>query len=113
MFKLAAKREVDWPVEIPVPVDGGGVRKCKQNVRFALLTSKEQDAVYEAGGSDLDLLHRVVRGWAENDFRDEADQPLPFTTENLDRVLAESFARVAFVTAYLQACNGREAARKN
>jgi hypothetical protein len=108
MFKFARERVVLWPVEATVPAeDGTGTRSVKFSIRYKLLTRDElaeisREALRSFGATDIDQqiealsderlreetdrLRRHVVGWAG--IVDENDQPLAFTTDNLDAILA-------------------------
>jgi hypothetical protein len=112
MFKIADKRTVEWPVLIAVPQDGGKVRKFEARVEFEYLQQSEVDEALN-GGNETDLMMRAVKGWPDGQFQDETGANLPFTPENLARLLQIQYVRMAFVAAHLQLQQGREAARKN
>ena len=109
------KREVDWPVTINVPVDGGKTEKHEIIVRFELATSEE----FLNGGNEPagTLLQRKVKGWGtEEEHRKDGlmlseDEPMPFTGENLKAVLKIGYIERAFTTGLIGASNG--AAAKN
>lgn len=112
MFKIQSEASVKWPVTINIPRDGGDVTKAKCTVHFELIPSDEFNAIYDNGGNDEDLLHRVVKGWG-SDVADEDGNPLVFNEENLDKLLRISYARVGFVQGYMECSSGKAAARKN
>lgn len=112
MFKIAEKRTVEWPVTIPVPQDGGGVKKFQARAEFEHLTQAEIDEIL-AGGNDIDLMLRAVTGWPDGQFQDERGEPLAFSPENLARLMQIQYVRLAFMQAHFQVQQGREAARKN
>jgi hypothetical protein len=43
MFKLSMVKEVDWPVTVTIPQDGGAVMKATFTARFRLITQAEAD----------------------------------------------------------------------
>jgi len=113
MFKISEKRIVEWPVKVSVPQDGGKVRTMDARVEFEHLPQAEFDEIYAGGGNDAELMQRVVKGWPAGQFLDEKGEEIAFSPETLDRLMQISYVRVAFVSAYLQIIQGREAARKN
>src|SRR3990167_708779 len=113
MFKIAKTRIARWPVVIPVPGDDGKIMKYQAAVDFELLTTEEHDAIYAASGTDLDLLNRVVAGWADGEFEDENGSPLNFNEQSKRKLFSISYVRQAFVAAYLTAFNGRDPEKKN
>lgn len=114
MFKVAKNRVVkDWPVVIPVPQDGGRVMKYDAKVDFEIISQPEHDALSVRGGTDADLLNRVVVGWPGGQFQHEDETPLLFNEESKTQLFAISYVRQALVAAYLLAFTGREGQRKN
>ena len=113
MFKLAEKRTVVWPIWIPVPQDGGKVKRYEAKVEFEKIDQDEFDAIYSNGGIDVDMLNRVVIGWPEGQFQDERGENIPPTDEGKERLFKITYVRNAFVAGYLQVMQGREAGRKN
>jgi len=119
MFKHAAKRQVDWPVEVSVAQSGGTVQSVEVTLRYELATRSEikgmSDAGYgvldeEADERTLDQLCEKIKGWGD-EIVDENDNPIPFSQENLRAVLENpAFARAA-VIGLIQASTG--AAAKN
>lgn len=118
MFKHAAKREVDWPVEVSVAQDGGTVQTVEVTLRYRLATSSEIRSMSSSGigmldgEEDLRALEKVcghITGWDK--IVDEDDNPIEFTQENLYAVMENpAFARAATI-GLVQASSG--AAAKN
>jgi len=113
VFRIAKKRITRWPVQISAPSDDGKVHRHEALIDLEVLTQSEHDAIYAGGGTDFDLLNRVVLGWPEGQFQDENGNAMSFNSENVSRLLDIPYVRNAFVAAYLAAFNGREPARKN
>jgi len=113
MFKFVKKRVLKLPLLIPVAQDGGRVQKFEAEAEFEMLPQEAADAIYQAGGTDADLMKRVVVGWPEGAFQDEDGKPLLFNDENKALLFGQPNVRVAFTDAYVRASQGREAARKN
>ena len=100
------------PVTINIPRDGGNVTKAKCTVHYELISQDEFTAIYDNGGNDEDLLHRVIKGFG-SDVADEDGNPLAFNDDNLDKLLRVPYVRVGFVHGYLECSSGKAAARKN
>lgn len=111
MFKKTAMKKVWWPVTVAVPKDGGSVARHTFDVELEILKQSEFDAVYSDGGNDLALVTRVVGNWRQ--YADEDGNEIPFSPEALNEAIETPYVRGAIVGAYLQASQGREAARKN
>lgn len=111
LFKFSAKPIVTWPVVINVPLDGGVTRQIKIRAKFEILTSPEHNEIYDGGGTDHDLLRRVLKDWEGMPGSD--DQPVQFSPEALEEAIAMPFVRASFIEAYVNASVGKAAARKN
>lgn len=98
---------------ISVPQDGGRVMKYESRVDFEILLQADQDALYARGGTDKDLLERVVVGWAGGQFEDGDGAPLPYNEQSKAKLFDISYVRQAFIAAYLKAFTGQDAQRKN
>jgi len=116
MLIVNPDREVDWPVEIPVPQDGGSTVKAEVMVRFKLATKTE---IFGSGDTPpkKDLLPSRILGWGtaeenhKDGFVDGKEKPIPFTPENLKAVLNIGYIERALALALVNASNG--AAAKN
>lgn len=113
MFKIVKERRIEWPVLISVPQSGGKVRQHEVTVEYEELAQSEVDAHYSSGGVDTNLMLRVVKGWKPGQFKDEADNDIAFSAENLGALLDIPYVRVAIVTGWIELHNGKAAARKN
>lgn len=109
MFKLAKRKEIDWPVTVNVPQDGGKTRPYTFTARFRVLTLPEQE---EALKENPDLLDVVLIGWKE-DLCDEAGAPIPFSAQAKAEILAEQYIRAGLFAAYNELLFGNAARRKN
>lgn len=126
--------QVDWPVTIPVPADGGKWEDVRIRVTFQVMRRSEVDAFYQdirqeplrpEGMNDADwsklqanhikrlqaaqviFLRKVVVGWPANAGIEDADrQPLPFSAEALDAMLDDVFVAKAMDAAYVEMVNG-------
>lgn len=93
---------------------GGAVREHQVTVEFEDIAQGEVDALYnQQGGTDADLLKRVVLGWKPGQFKDEADNDIAFSAESLAALIDIAYVRAALVSAWLQLHHGKAAARKN
>lgn len=113
MFRLEESHEFDWPVEIrkPVGVDEQGRPRFETHrftARFKALPIDEAAGAMEEGGDEprQPLLERVFVGWGD-DVQDEDGKPLPFTVENLRRLLRIGYVGAAVTEAYFRAITGR------
>jgi hypothetical protein len=116
MFRLVKEIEVDWPVVIEMPVDGGKTAKHQIDCRFRIAGKEAIAAVLDdpaaiAANGDGDLLRRALVGFTG--VQDEQGNVLPFSDETRDALLAVPYARVAIFRAYVDASLGRAAVRKN
>jgi hypothetical protein len=111
MFILNETHEYDWPVEVEVPQDGGSFARQRFTARFRVLGRAAVQAALDEGGDDA-LVRAVTTGWNADEVRVEeagGHRPLPFTAENLSRIVANPFVRAAMVNAYLGSISGRRA----
>ncbi len=108
---------VDWPVHIPVPQNGGTVKRHKMTASFRLLDIEE---LRQRVGGDADLFGRVLSSDADGVFlrdvlvgwrgvEDEDGNEAPFTDENRDALLRSVAARTALTEAFVQMLQGRQA----
>lgn len=115
MFRLKAKGAArvvsNIPVLIPVPQDGGQPKKYKITADFEILEQVEYDEIIDkalAAGQVVDsvVCRRVVKSLG--DIADENGNPLAYSAEVLEQVIAEPFARKALVEHYqILAAGGR------
>lgn len=108
MFQFVDDYEFWWPVTIKLPQDGGGFAKRAIEVRFRVKTQDEIDAIIELSVDTMDqeLVTAVVVGWRDIETEDGDD--LPFTAENLARLVALQYWRVPVLAAYFGALQGVE-----
>ena len=106
MFKLQPKGvPIKWPVKVNIPRDGG---KVTSTTFYALFLVLDQDELEEASnGSDLQFAQAVIKGW--DGVGDELGDELPFTAENLERLVKISYFREGLRFAYFDCINGRAA----
>ena len=108
MFKLAMKKEIEWPVTVNVPQDGGGITKATFHVKFEVLTKEELEELAASGG---DVPTVVTRGW--RGVAGEDGEEIPYSVEAKKVLVNITYVRHALLDAYAQLQQGREAPRKN
>ena len=108
-FVLSATREVEWPVLIKVPVDGGTFQEHKITARFRLLNDQEQDELIKQHPNDPDMALLKVAVIGLKGVHDEGGKELPFSERLLADMLRWTFVRIAFVRAYNEARLGARA----
>lgn len=116
VFTIAEDFTYRWPVLARVPQDGG-YRDHQFSLDFrAIAVDRQLDlaAAAERGdrGAAVTLLTEVVAGWGD-EVRDAAGVPLPFTPENLKRLLAVPGVAMGVVEAYRQSQAGEAFREKN
>lgn len=112
MFKIEKPKEITWPVTVNVPRDGGNTTKAVFTGKFKILPSSEFNAIYQNGGNDDDLIRNVLVGWGD-DLCDVEGNPMEFSSEFRDQVIAIPYVRNAIAAAYLELSQGKKAATKN
>ncbi|WP_374537179.1 hypothetical protein [Chitinimonas taiwanensis] len=107
MFRLKAKGTArivhNITVLIPVPQDGGQPKKHKITADFEILEQSEYDEIIDKALAASQVVDSVVcRRVVKNlgDIADENGNPLVFSAEVLEQVIAEPFARKALVEHY-------------
>lgn len=115
-FVLRPPTDFWWPVRIPTASEGD-YTYAKLDLLFAALPQPELDKMQGIGlaegekpPSDTQIALRVVRGWRH--MPDEHGNPVPFSEQALQQLLAHPMARLHIVGTYMAASNGL-AARKN
>lgn len=105
MFVVRDIKQVEWPVVVNVPIDGGKVSTHRCYATFELLDSDSlQDLTRECKGDDVQVMLRVIVGW--RDICDEDNRPIPFSSAELKTLLVKDYVRTAFVTAFNKALYG-------
>jgi hypothetical protein len=99
MFKVISEPTFTIPVTVCVPVDGGH-KDQDLKVKFRVV---DVDELGEAGGLEgqQKLLKRVVCGFEE--VVDDNDQPLSYSDELRDQLIAVPYVRAAMLQTYLAA----------
>lgn len=113
MFEFKEEHEYDWPVVVEMPVDGGKHEKREFTARFRVVPTDEAEEVLGGQGVAMlpdreqveDFLRRVLVGW--RDVSAEGSGDLPFSDENLARMIRVPYVRRALYEAYGQSIAGR------
>ena len=106
MFRIKTTIEpVKWPVWVPIPVDGGTVRRRKFVATFQRFKQSELDELGKLEGRKF--LDKILVGAEE--IEDENHQPIPFGPELLNTLYEDSLIRGAIVAAYWEMLRGIEA----
>lgn len=98
MFRIVERPEFTHEVPVQVPVDGGWKTE-KLKARFRILPDEELDTgdLTQVEASKEYLRRIIVR---LEDLADEAGQPLDYSDEVRERVLALPYARLALMRAF-------------
>ena len=111
MFKVAKKKEVEWPVTVSIPQDGGKVTKATFTAKFEVVDSDEsEDILFGRNPDCTDILDRVLIGFSGVAFEDGT--PMEFSTESKATLLKIPYARQALLDAFFALQKG-QGARKN
>lgn len=115
-FVLRKPTNFWWTVRIPVPMDDE-YQLVHLKCLFAWIDQAGVDKMRgvgladgEAPPTDTEIAQRVLVGW--QGLKDEAGEPVPYSTEARDQLLATTLVRSSVVATYLAVMNG-VAARKN
>lgn len=106
---------VTWPMLKPGPDDGIAiVEEARIDVLVEIVDRDELKAIFYAEDgaeqmSDFDGFKRIVRDWRKVM---DGNSPVPFTDENIEKILRVPSFPNALQTAYLKACNGSVAVRE-
>ncbi|MEO7468073.1 MAG: hypothetical protein ABIV36_13755 [Sphingobium limneticum] len=104
MFRYDPDPTFSRNIEIKVPSnDGFSEQSCTATFRI-LPVSESGTYDLSDGGASTEFLQRVVIDLG--DLVDENDQPMPYTTELRDKLLAFAFFRTALARAYFSAISG-------
>jgi len=98
-----------YPVQVEILDDGGQPQKHEFEARFRRLTMDGITAI-GAATKDLDLMRQHLLGW--RGVEDEAGSALPFSAENLERLLSVWPVLPALTRAFMEA-HTPEGRRKN
>lgn len=106
MFRFAKNNEVEWPVKVKVPLDGGNTEEKTFTARLRLLSEDdmaELDASRDVA-SQHDKMSRFIVGWA--DIEDEHGEPLPYSPDNARALFTQPNVAAAIKRALIEASTG-------
>lgn len=122
-FRIPDNNEpIAWPIQIPVPVDGGKIEHHRvEDVRFKQISAAEFDNANDRAaalatdewGTEADPLWDLVEGWPENAFTDPAGNVMPPEEPHKRQLMRYGPTRQAFWQALFQIAVGQEAAEGN
>lgn len=102
MFKLSTDPRFTHEVKVQVPVDGG-FKEQTFKATFRVMTTEQLIARADDTGTDSDetILRQVIVGL--DDLVDDAEQPIPYSDEIRDRLIAVPYVRGALMAVYIKA----------
>jgi hypothetical protein len=102
MFVVDVKNTFKSPVEFNLPGDGEPIVAVFV-AEFKRLPQSRIDAIVTRTEKITDdaLVREVLDGW-DDEIKDAEGKPLPFTPENLDRVLEVNGVRKALAAAFVR-----------
>ena len=123
VLSKAPRTVKEWPVMVPVSIDGGEVQISKITVDMNILFSEDFDArvadakaalaaAQKAGTSlevDREVLKSIVTGWSG--IVDEEGADVPFSQDALAMLARNQNALSAIYDAYFDAVRGKAAAK--
>jgi hypothetical protein len=105
MFKIIDKNEVWWPVNVPVPANGGKTTTHRIDLLFLVPTQEDIDNAMDIGkGGQIVALKKSIRDWKE--IGDEKGSLIPFNEETLNKLLNMPYLRQAAYEALLDCATG-------
>lgn len=122
-FVFSAEHEVDWPVTIATPKDGGDVDKTEISARLRLATG---DAFAEIRSAAMQSMFAASKGQGATQTETERDriaayvldwkgietpdgEPIPCTDDTRKLLLDNPYIYNAFAAALVQASSGARA----
>lgn len=105
MFKIAQSRTHTSPVLFKIPADGGTYQSNSFMVEFKRLSVAEMKQLPQEG-TDADIARRVVVGW--NEVEDANGQPLPFSSDALEKLLDIVGVAPAIVRTFFECVSGAQ-----
>ncbi len=108
MFKLVTEIVAPWPVSIDVVCEDGSVGSERLTARFVRMRESEFEALFapiepmrgeELKAHNRRMVDRIMRGW--DDVVGADGQALPYTSENVDRLLDFPNVGLALTVAYV------------
>lgn len=111
MFKLDLSSSYHWPVKVKLPADGGRIEESSFEVEFKRLTQSRiieiTEKVSEKESTFVEVCREIVLGW--NQVHDSDKQPVPFSSDALDKLLDIAGVPSAIALAYLDSARGIKA----
>lgn len=113
MFVRKTRNTFQWPVRVKVPQDGGTFATCEFPVEFEALPQDEFNELLKLPELEMqaEIVRKTARGWDK--VQDEAGDPIPFSDEELERMIAIPYVVSAMGLAYIDAVSGNKVRRKN
>lgn len=105
MFKIAKEPTFTRNVTICVPVDGGFSNQSMK-VTFRVLPTDQLSSTSGNEGQIEDLRRVIV---AMDDLVDEADQPISYSDEIRDQLIAVPYVRLALLHSYVESVSKAKA----
>jgi len=105
MFRIKNVNEVWWPVNVPVPANGGESTAHKIELLFQVPTQADIDEAMEMGkGGQIFAQKKAIRDWKE--IGDEQGKVITFNEETLDQLLNMPYLRQSAYEALLDCATG-------
>ncbi|MFN7400559.1 MAG: hypothetical protein ACK5SX_16225 [Sandaracinobacter sp.] len=109
MFKLVTEIVAPWPVLVDVVREDGSVAQDEFTAQFVRMSESDFEALFapidalredERKAHNRKMIDRIMRGW--RDVVDGGGKALPFTPENVDRLLDFPNIGSAITLAYVR-----------
>ena len=116
MFKLVKEPVAPWPVKWNGVSPAGEIVEHSMILHFVAIDRDEFNRLYNRDADDapalaeIDHVMRLARGW--DDIFDAAGDPLPWSRENVARLLQVPNFSTAFDIAYLRFWTARPEVRE-
>jgi len=105
MFEFVQDLTVTRKVTVQVPVDGTTFKAQSFHAVFKIIPNKRVIELSAEGG-DVAVLREVLVGWEPGEIRGADKQPIDFSEENRDALIAVPFFALATIRAYNEAALG-------
>jgi hypothetical protein len=97
-FKLVQHLEINWPVSVESPVNGGKTERSEFTAKFKVLTDPEFEKLAKTAKTDVDLVNGFLLGWSG--LLDESDQEILYSAANIKALLGFPFVKNAIMKSY-------------
>lgn len=105
MFKLVKQlKNIQWPVEVSEPINGGKTEKHEFTGVFNILPQSEYEKRLKTAKNDAELIKGFLVGW--EGLADENGELLPFSAEVIDELAQYPYIRNGILRAYGEAAAG-------